>query len=265
MSSQCFFYDCVRIIRVNSVLLHASISFYYHRPSLNELRQHAFIAHNKIPSSLPSSCTYSAPLWTTDEFGELQVANPTSALDIKISSSAPAASNNEPKFHIYDEIKNNNGHSTSSKPVGTSADNNLIGKLNAGVASCRIADEEVREPPPTASAAQDPNVSPPSTVPDEMSVLEKMHSNLEVCLTNFERIANGGEKMDENKTAIVEETKWVSRFVDYTSKYGLGFLLNDGRYVYNLWTLTTLFLAMHTYSYNNTHHYLFSFQLWSLL
>lgn len=26
-------------------------------------------------------------------------------------------------------------------------------------------------------------------------------------------------------------TKWVSRYVDYTSKYGLGFLLNDGRYV----------------------------------
>jgi serine/threonine protein kinase len=25
---------------------------------------------------------------------------------------------------------------------------------------------------------------------------------------------------------------WVSRYVDYTSKYGLGFLLNDGRYVY---------------------------------
>ncbi len=31
--------------------------------------------------------------------------------------------------------------------------------------------------------------------------------------------------------AIVEESKWVLRFVDYTSKYGLGFLLNDGRYV----------------------------------
>jgi serine/threonine protein kinase len=28
--------------------------------------------------------------------------------------------------------------------------------------------------------------------------------------------------------------KWVSRYVDYTSKYGLGFLLNDGRYVYIL-------------------------------
>jgi polo-like kinase 1 len=26
-------------------------------------------------------------------------------------------------------------------------------------------------------------------------------------------------------------TKWVTRYVDYTSKYGLGFLLNDGRYV----------------------------------
>jgi serine/threonine protein kinase len=26
-------------------------------------------------------------------------------------------------------------------------------------------------------------------------------------------------------------TKWVARYVDYTSKYGLGYLLNDGRYV----------------------------------
>ena len=24
-------------------------------------------------------------------------------------------------------------------------------------------------------------------------------------------------------------TKWITRYVDYTSKYGLGFLMNDGR------------------------------------
>jgi serine/threonine protein kinase len=29
-------------------------------------------------------------------------------------------------------------------------------------------------------------------------------------------------------------TTWVARYVDYTSKYGLGYLLNDGRYVLNI-------------------------------
>jgi polo-like kinase 1 len=35
-------------------------------------------------------------------------------------------------------------------------------------------------------------------------------------------------------------TKWVSRYVDYTSKYGLGFLLSDGRYV----EISLLFLCV---------------------
>lgn len=198
-----------------------------YRPSLNELRQHAFIAHNQIPGSIPSSCTYSAPLWSTDEFGELQVVNPTSALDINISNSAPApqakpVSSAKSKFAIYDEVQ------STSKPAVS-----VIDKLRGDVASCRIDDDEVREPPPSAASSQDPKSSPVAANSDEASVLERMHSNLDVCLTNFERIQNGGGKMKACAVAMVEETKWVSRFVDYTSKYGLGFLLNDGRYVKN--------------------------------
>ncbi|KAL7500018.1 hypothetical protein ACHAWT_007973 [Skeletonema menzelii] len=196
------------------------------RPSLNELRQHAFIAHNQIPGSLPSSCTYSAPLWSTDEFGELQLVNPTSALDINISKSTQApqakpASSASSKFAIYDDVQ-----STSNPAV--SNDDKLINKLSGHVASCRIDDDEVREPPPSSATSQDPNPSPLPAHSDEVCVLEKMHSNLDVCLTNFERIQNGGNKMQASAIAMVEETKWVSRFVDYTSKYGLGFLLNDG-------------------------------------
>ena len=199
------------------------------RPSLTELRQHAFIAHNQIPGSIPSSCTYSAPLWSTDEFGELQVVNPTSALDINISNSAPApqakpASSAKNKFAIYDEVQ------STSKPAVSNGDK-LIEKLSGHVASCCIDDDEVREPPPSSTSSQDPKPSHMAAHSEEASVLERMHSNLDVCLTNFERIQNGGGQMKACAVAMVEETKWVSRFVDYTSKYGLGFLLNDGRYV----------------------------------
>eukprot|EP00985_Skeletonema_marinoi_P018590 scaffold10417_cov137-Skeletonema_marinoi.AAC.14 len=196
------------------------------RPSLTELRQHAFISHNQIPGSLPSSCTYSAPSWSTDEFGELQVVNPTSALDINISNSAPApqakpASSASSKFAIYDEVQ------STSKPA-VSNDDRVINKLSECVASCRIDDDEVREPPPSSATSQDPKPSPAAANSDEVSELERMHSNLDVCLANFERIQNGGGKMEARAIAMVEESKWVSRFVDYTSKYGLGFLLNDG-------------------------------------
>ncbi len=52
------------------------------RPSLDEIRKHPFFAMHKIPGSLPSTCTVSAPIWSTDEFGELYAIRPTSALDV---------------------------------------------------------------------------------------------------------------------------------------------------------------------------------------
>ena len=139
------------------------------------------------------------------------MVNPTSALDIKIPKSHPQLSS---KFSIYDDVNPEQAH---SKPT-VSRDDILINKLS----SCRLENEELREPPPHDSS--------PATKPAEKSVLERIRSNLEVCLNNFERIRNGGAMMEACKSAMVAETKWVSRFVDYTSKYGLGFLLNDGRY-----------------------------------
>ena len=57
-----------------------------------------------------------------------------------------------------------------------------------------------------------------------------MHHRLEECLANFERIQDGGAKVDcpLKGGEVWGANKWVTRHVDYSSKYGLGFLLNDG-------------------------------------
>ena len=57
-----------------------------------------------------------------------------------------------------------------------------------------------------------------------------MHARLEECLDNYERIQNGAPKVEcpLRGGEVWGANKWVTRYVDYTSKYGLGFLLNDG-------------------------------------
>ncbi|KAL3802357.1 hypothetical protein HJC23_007182 [Cyclotella cryptica] len=69
------------------------------------------------------------------------------------------------------------------------------------------------------------------TSPDDLSELEVMHNRLTECLNNYERVQNGGAKVELPYPIDCDmwgATKWVTRYVDYTSKYGLGFLLNDG-------------------------------------
>ena len=63
-----------------------------------------------------------------------------------------------------------------------------------------------------------------------MNELATMHTRLEECLANYERIQNVGAKVEcpLRGGEVWGANKWVTRYVDYTSKYGLGFLLNDG-------------------------------------
>lgn len=57
-----------------------------------------------------------------------------------------------------------------------------------------------------------------------------MHHRLDECLTDYERIQHGGAKVEcpLKGGEVWGANKWVTRYVDYTAKYGLGFLLNDG-------------------------------------
>merc|ERR1712032_590749 len=65
---------------------------------------------------------------------------------------------------------------------------------------------------------------------EDLRELEMMHCRLSECLMNYERIQSGGAKMPcpLEGGEVWGANKWVTRYVDYTSKYGLGFLLNDG-------------------------------------
>ncbi len=260
---------------------------------------------HQVPSSIPSSCTVSSPIWSTDEFGELIAIKPTSALEIL--SSKPVANNNNhlqpgipskyssnsnftsnakkiaPKtgastdvgaFNIYDDVSDKvdvksdafkcrleTNDNAPSRVMSTDAET-PVHVLTEKMAFCGF-DDEARELPPDvfsstpssfaeskppvalsskehcelknfispleACATRQVSHSPP-TNSDDLQELVMMHSRLEECLANYERIQNGGPKVEcpLKGGEVWGANKWVTRYVDYTSKYGLGFLLNDG-------------------------------------
>ncbi|KAL7538147.1 hypothetical protein ACHAXR_008328, partial [Thalassiosira sp. AJA248-18] len=98
-------------------------------------------------------------------------------------------------------------------------------------------DDEARDMPPGSVAQSDqeassklPSPSPSTSTNDDLNELVMMHSRLEECLANYDRIQSGGAKVEcpLKGGEVWGANKWVTRYVDYTSKYGLGFLLNDG-------------------------------------
>mmetsp|Transcript_59123 Transcript_59123/g.125642 ORF Transcript_59123/g.125642 Transcript_59123/m.125642 type:complete len:907 (+) Transcript_59123:304-3024(+) len=281
------------------------------RPSLDEVRSHSFFTMHQIPGSLPSSCTISAPIWATDEFGELNAIKPTSALDVHFKSGAATSSKQQlpigtraaaasggnaglrrmdngvlsksagvskpnmkkptakssaaGAFNIYDDVNDQvecKLDSQSNALIGADADVKPVNKLTERMAACGL-DDEVRDMPPPGSNSlpapqaaapvverteqkqttppppQDAAIAPAkpqsaqsssSAASEDLQELVMMHSRLEECLENYERIQNGGAKVDcpLKGGEVWGANRWVTRYVDYTSKYGLGFLLNDG-------------------------------------
>ena len=244
---------------------------------------------HQIPGSLPSTCTVSAPIWSTDEFGELYAIKPTSALDVNIKASSSSSrqqqqlpiakppknaggSNNKAagtkktasKFNIYDDVNDqveckldSQSNAALASVDEESTKQQPVNKLAEEMAACCVHDD-VRDMPPGSSLPLSPPASGPATgqitpsnwsnqratassenpatsqsppaVNDDLQELAMMHSRLEECLINYERIQNGGAKVEcpLKGGECLRANKWVTRYVDYTSKYGLGFLLNDG-------------------------------------
>jgi len=61
----------------------------------------------------------------------------------------------------------------------------------------------------------------------DMKALETMHSRLKEAIDNISSIGEGNV-LQSVPPVNLSVSRWVTRYVDYTSKYGLGFLLNDG-------------------------------------
>ena len=166
---------------------------------------------------------------------------------VPAKSSAPPSSTT-PKFNIFNDM----GDQIECKPASNTAKSSSAPAMQDSTPVNKLTDkmsafgfDDVKNTPEASSGspfnvdvkpAQDrpaPSAHTPkgSSSPDDLNELEVIYSRLTECLSNYERVQNGGAKVEPTSPVDSDmwgATKWVTRYVDYTSKYGLGFLLNDG-------------------------------------
>lgn len=170
------------------------------------------------------------------------------------------------KFRIYDdsggtevvqenevEIAPPPSRTRHEKPAQCAPDDELD-ELTSKVSACNLREMESAktkseqlhqlDTPSLGAVAAEAKESPPTPAAEkdrDMVVLESMYSRLtdmfkqaddkaaglgEVSL--FDRTTAAGVSTAIGVNSNWGATKWVTRYVDYTSKYGLGFLLNNG-------------------------------------
>ena len=150
--------------------------------------------------------------------------------------STPASS----PFQIYDESKAPRDFQPapsslqgSCPPHGFSSPDDLIPQTNALSIREGSAKTEFGRAQSVVSAVSS-NVGSAVTVvntENDANILHQMLGNLETVM-EITRSRKGSYPLQSPRpVSRGGPTKWVTRYVDYTSKYGLGFLLNDGRYV----------------------------------
>lgn len=225
------------------------------RPKLDQLVNHPFFTHDptKIPRSLPSCCTHVAPDWQEDQNGYL-IPVLAEADEKKYGSSSKKKTTSKPRSTL-EEITNQEPQRekhyhrkeerlSSRKPAGQfeifseespreeatrPEQRDRVEKdhvqtqafspddIGDRLAACKIDDGD-----------QDTKASPTTDL--DADTLKIMYSRLKDLGEQVE--ANGGEPISFKPARPLERggaDKWVTRYVDYTSKYGLGFLFNDGR------------------------------------
>jgi len=237
------------------------------RPSLDYIESHPFLADQHVTESLPQFVLHRAPTWEVDEFGVLQCVDDSKSSNkpmIPRSSRQPFASRNpnmpkkaaskKPSSGIdnidYTAVVRNtlarsSGQRTSaasasagfeiydeSKPVQkTSSKISMTPKLSEETIVTRTKALTIATDSPTAIPPPTPEEALTATTPTagtDADLLNKIVDQLdEVMNVAMER--KGSYRQNSPRIASSSGPEiWVTRYVDYTSKYGLGFLLNDG-------------------------------------
>ena len=228
------------------------------RPTLDEIAIHPFLTANAIPESLPSSATHSAPDFGSSLFSSLRPGLPKSstqrrpfhardsniqshALDrgekkrtpsssvnpmmdvqgavksawsavVDIASPTRGSQQQSGKFQVFDETTSRNTQREQA------SDRDLIARTaNLGI---RSADER-----PTASQ------SSPGSMNNDAFILSNMLDRVSIVLDivssrDYTNVSPASQSLLPMSSG--GPVKWVERYVDYTSKYGLGYLLSEG-------------------------------------
>lgn len=163
------------------------------------------------------------------------------------SVSTPSSS----PFQIYDEttesrtprVQSISKGSYSSRP-SPSGSEELVAKTDSlSVRGTGTSQQKVMDAPRSdfhraqsvvsaVSAATSANVGSvvPTTGADtDANILHQMLGNLETVMAITDQRKGTYHSSSPRPVHRGGPSKWVTRYVDYTSKYGLGFLLNDGR------------------------------------
>ena len=138
----------------------------------------------------------------------------------KQSAPAPPPSSSSSKFNIFEEGKEperkSSGHH-ENPPQSDLFSNGQAAGSAAGVTTPTLVSNTASSSPTSSTADKD------------MHALEVMHRRLQNAFESAGTVSSQRSKSTPATSDVVQPDRWVTRYVDYTSKYGLGFLLNDGR------------------------------------
>lgn len=155
------------------------------------------------------------------------VQNVASAVMNVVNKTTPTAVQ---AFKVFDENEGSkSGHRTTPTSLFTNpVDDDLASRT--GAMSIRTT-TSLRTNPSVTSSSTPRDL--PSPISDDAFVLNNMIDRIDTVLeiTSKRTYTNNVDHDSPSLQPVTTEgpKQWVSRYVDYTSKYGLGFLLSDGR------------------------------------
>jgi len=231
------------------------------RPTLEAIASHPFLTSHFIPESLPSNATHIAPQWGKQS----AISRPEIPKSVPMPSRRPfvARDANVRPTTIRDEKKKPFSTSGSSPIINVqgavkdawSAVTNFASPSRSASrqqsSKFQVFDEnKVQQTSERDIVARTANLGIGSTTDETSSQAKSSHRRFDTVSSNtdsftlnemFDRVTIVLDIVSSRDYANVPAdsqslipvshggpSKWVERYVDYTSKYGLGYLLSDG-------------------------------------
>lgn len=195
----------------------------YRRPTISSRRKKSAAESTSAVTAAPSADLKAA---STSGRHALASKNPNSdstaatAANAKSSGAVGSETKQQPvssssKFNIFEEGKDSERKASGGGHHENPPQADLFSPSINGQATA--ANTATASSSPTSSSAD-----------KDMHALEVMHNRLQNAFDAAGAIAS--LQRSKSPAGRAEQPDiWVTRYVDYTSKYGLGFLLNDGR------------------------------------
>jgi polo-like kinase 1 len=218
------------------------------RPNLSTIANHPFFTHSFIPNTLPPNSTHVAPKWDKNEMSDaprksclplLSQRKPFSFRDVNVEPAADRSSKptktQMTSLDVQGVVKNvvsavmGVGIKASEKQ-GFKVFDETETKKSEDIVS-RTAAMSIKTNTPLASSSPRSEILPSPTSEDAFvlyNMIDRIDAVLEIT-TKRSYVNVNADSISLKAFSTGGPEKWVARYVDYTSKYGLGFLLSDAR------------------------------------